>query len=94
MSLVETDDYVTVPDAAKRLGESQAAIRMAIKQKRLPAVKFAGRNWIPRPEFEKYVADIEAGAIHKKGRPRGAVDKKPRKKTTAAREGEQADADH
>lgn len=48
-------EYLTIPEAAARLGVSQDTIRRAIKDGRLPAVTIAGRYRIAPADLHRLV---------------------------------------
>lgn len=51
----EVDNVLlTVKEAAERLGCSQAAVYMAVKQERIPHVKMLGRIGLREEDVEKY----------------------------------------
>jgi excisionase family DNA binding protein len=48
------NDFLTVPEFAKRMGVADAAVYTAIKQKRVSYVKILGRLGIPRSELSRF----------------------------------------
>ena len=62
---VETEDLLTVAQAAKLLKISAAAIHKAIKRNRLPYVKLGGRFLIQRADLIQYSKNKSVG-----GRPK------------------------
>ena len=47
-------DYKSVEEAAKYLGISGSAVRLAIKEGRLPAMRVGGVHIVPRKALKKY----------------------------------------
>jgi len=74
-------DLLTVPEAAKILGISRAAVYTAIREKRLKSVTVLGKIGIPRNELKAYKpmqVRVQSGR-------RSAVSKKRRLGRTPAR---------
>jgi excisionase family DNA binding protein len=76
---VETDDHFRIKEAAEYLGVTQAAIRVAIHEKRLPLVEDRGVKWIPKQAVYEYRERTNPAGNRGKGRPKGARDLKRRK---------------
>lgn len=55
------DCFITVQDAAKQAGVTEAAIRNAIYRGKLPTVRKYGRNLIPLEAFSTYRANARPG---------------------------------
>jgi excisionase family DNA binding protein len=51
------DEFISVEDAAKRLGLHPDSIRRFIRTKQLPAYKFGGVYKIKKSDFEKFIKD-------------------------------------
>jgi excisionase family DNA binding protein len=91
MSLMETDLYFRYSEAAAYLGVTVEAVRQAVNKKRLTVTIDHGVKWLSKEEVYAYRERTDRKGNRGKGRPPGSKDLKPRKKPTAAREGEQAD---
>lgn len=50
---VQTDDFVTVPKAAKQLGKPKMTLYRWIKANKLIAVTFGGIQFVPTSEIER-----------------------------------------
>jgi excisionase family DNA binding protein len=57
--MTQLDDYVTVVDAAKRLGIHAESVRRLIRQERLPAKKFANSWLIARDVLEQFASGYD-----------------------------------
>ena len=53
---VVTDDFVTVPKAAKQLGKPKVTLYRWIEANKLIAVTFGGILFIPKSEIERLIA--------------------------------------
>ena len=51
------DEFISVEDAAKRLGLHPDSIRRFIRKKQLPAYRFGGVYKIKSSDFEKFIKD-------------------------------------
>jgi len=56
---VITDDFITVPEAAKELGKPKVTLYRWISSNKLIAVTFGGILFIPRSEVERIAKVIE-----------------------------------
>jgi excisionase family DNA binding protein len=63
---VETDELLTVAQAAKLLNISAAAIHKAIKRDRLAYIKLGGRFFIRRADLIQYSRNKSVGGRPKK----------------------------
>ena len=50
---VMTDDFITVPEAAKQLGKPKVTLYRWIEANKLIAVTFGGILFVPRSEIER-----------------------------------------
>jgi len=50
---VMTDDFITVPEAAKQLGKPKVTLYRWIEANKLIAVTFGGILFVPRSEVER-----------------------------------------
>ncbi|MEP7286358.1 MAG: helix-turn-helix domain-containing protein [Chloroflexota bacterium] len=57
--MTQFDDYVTVTDAAERLGIHPESVRRLIRLERLPAKKFANSWLIARDVLEQFAAGYD-----------------------------------
>jgi excisionase family DNA binding protein len=57
--MTQLDDYVTVVDAAERLGIHAESVRRLIRQERLPAKKFANSWLIARDVLEQFASGYD-----------------------------------
>jgi hypothetical protein len=76
---VETDDYMSVKDAALSLCVSPGALRLAIHEERIPSELVFGRRVIKRSDVEEYRQRTQPDGQPVKHRPKGATDRTPRK---------------
>ena len=67
---METEDYLTIQEAATELQVSDAAIRAAILEGRLPHVEKYGRKLISRADLDAYRQRTRPSGEKPKGRPR------------------------
>jgi len=58
---VLTDDFVTVPEAAKQLGKPKVTLYRWIDSNRLIAVTFGGILFVPKSEIERIKNKQAAG---------------------------------
>lgn len=63
---IDTDKLVTVPQAAKLLKVTRAAIHKAIKRRRIPFIKLGGVFLIQRADLTKYTKTKSVGGRPKK----------------------------
>lgn len=66
------EELVTIPEAAARLGLTQAAVRTALHRARLPFVRKYGRKLITRADLESYRLRTQPEGVKRLGRPRKA----------------------
>jgi excisionase family DNA binding protein len=57
--MTQLDDYVTVPEAAERLGIHPESVRRLIRTKRLPAKKFGVAWLIARDVLEQFATGYD-----------------------------------
>lgn len=72
---MNTNDYLTVDQAAERLGITTPAVYIAIREKRLPARRLFGRLVVHQRDLDAYQARTQAD-----GQPRTARPGRPRKR--------------
>ncbi len=53
------DNYLDLIEAARALGIHPQSLRRLIKQKKVPAIMFAGKYLIPRDQFEMFKATYD-----------------------------------
>ncbi len=61
--------YLFLHEAAKELGIHPQSLRRLIKQKKVPAIMFAGKYLIPRDQFERFKATYDPRPGRKPYRP-------------------------
>ncbi len=74
MELQQHENFLTVREAANRLGVSESAIRNATLEDRLPFVKKYGRKLIEICELESYRARTQPEGEKQRGRPKKPSD--------------------
>lgn len=67
---MDTENYLTVQQAAVSLNVSEGAIRKAISLERLPHVVVFGRKLITRDDLEAYRKRTQPDGDKPKGRPK------------------------
>ena len=75
----EPEEMLTVVQAAKELGVTPGAVRLAIYDKRLPSEEFYGRRLIKRPDLETYRLRTQPDGAKRIGRPPGPRIKETKK---------------
>jgi len=70
MKVILTEDYMTVQEAARDLGVTDAAVRAAILKGRLDAVALFGRKLVPRNALASYKSRTQPDGVKPVGRPR------------------------
>ena len=71
---MEAETFLTVREAAERLGVSESAIRNATLEGRLPFVRRYGRKLIEVPALLAYRDRTQPGGVKPKGRPPRAAE--------------------
>lgn len=71
---MDTEDLLTVREAAKRIGVSESAIRNATLEGRLAFVRKFGRKLIPQDVLAEYQGRTQPEGIKPRGRPRRSGD--------------------
>ncbi len=66
---METENLLTMDEAAARIGVSLSAIRNATQEGRLPFVRAFGRKLIEREALAEYRARTQPDGVPPKGRP-------------------------
>lgn len=59
---VLTDDFVTVPEAAKQMGKPKVTLYRWIEANKLIAVTFGGILFVPKSEIERFKNEQATGA--------------------------------
>jgi excisionase family DNA binding protein len=70
---VEEETFLTVQEAARKIGVSQSAIRNATLEGRLPFERRYGRKLIRVEQLLTYQERTQPGGVKRSGRPRKAV---------------------
>jgi excisionase family DNA binding protein len=66
---MDTENLLTVREAAERLGVSESAVRNATLDGRLPCVSRFGRKLILTEDLEAYRRRTQPGGVKLRGRP-------------------------
>ena len=69
---METENYLTIPQAAKELGLAESTIHNALYEGRIAFVKLLGRKAIARAEVDRYRARTQPEGTKMRGRPAGS----------------------
>ena len=69
---MDTENLLTVQQAARLLGVDDNAVRIATKEGRLPYTHALGRKVIHRADLESYRQRTQPGGAKSRGRPAGS----------------------
>lgn len=71
---MDTENFLTVREAAAALGVSESAVRNAMLEGRLSSAVALGKKVIARADLAAYQQRTQQGGVKPRGRPKKAID--------------------
>ena len=80
---METDELITINEAADILGVKPGSVYTAIRQDRLTCTILYGRKLLKREDVQNYMQATRPTGEKPKGRPKGSLDRTKRQRRPA-----------